>query len=208
MMIDNKRFRKVMGFIQDTTCEGGDVEGVMDLTEIEGMLNSLNDEKKELRIQYNFIREQSNEFHRIARENIDRVGQLEKENNELKKELDYYKNQHTDENVKWLRENTVWEQMPTAIKTTSSTSIPKNELSTENRQLKKENNKLKELLNLIAEAQSVKKEESVKEILRNEIKAIDTVTDESAQAWNDYCILCNFFEEQYNEKYNRRDDLE
>lgn len=44
-MIENKRFRKVMGFIQDNTCEGGDVEGVMDLTEIEDMLNSLNDEK-------------------------------------------------------------------------------------------------------------------------------------------------------------------
>ena len=38
-MIENKRFRKVMGFIQDNTCEGGDVEGVMDLTEIEDMLN-------------------------------------------------------------------------------------------------------------------------------------------------------------------------
>lgn len=86
-MIDNKRFRKVMGFIQDTTCEGGDVEGVMDLTEIEDMLNSLNDEKKELRIQYNFIREQSNEFHRMARENANRVGRLEKENKKLKKEL-------------------------------------------------------------------------------------------------------------------------
>ena len=87
-MIENKRFRKVMGFIQDNTCEGGDVEGVMDLTEIEDMLNSLNDENKELRIQYNHIREQSNEFHRIARENINRVGQLEKENKELKAEME------------------------------------------------------------------------------------------------------------------------
>lgn len=83
-MTENKRFRKVMGFIQDNTCEGGDVEGVMDLTEIEDMLNSLNDENKELRIQYNFIREHSNEFHRRAIENADRVGKLERENEQLR----------------------------------------------------------------------------------------------------------------------------
>lgn len=44
-----KRFRKVMGFIQDNTCERGDVEGVMDLTEIEDMLNELYEENEELR---------------------------------------------------------------------------------------------------------------------------------------------------------------
>lgn len=147
MMIENKRFIITQDFeehhrqIRDNghIIMGCFIEPQAEV--IVDLLNELNDENKELRIQYNFIREQSNEFHRIARENANQVGQLEKENN-----------------------------------------------------------KLKELLNLIAEAQSVKKEESVKEILRNEIKAIDTVTDESAQAWNDYCILCNFFEEQYNEK--------
>lgn len=48
-MTANKRFRKVMGFIQDNACEGGDVGGVMDLTEIEDKLNELNDENKELK---------------------------------------------------------------------------------------------------------------------------------------------------------------
>lgn len=48
-MTENKRFRKVMGFIQDNACEGGDVEGVMDLTEIEDMLNSLNDENQHIK---------------------------------------------------------------------------------------------------------------------------------------------------------------
>ena len=43
-----KRFRKVMGFIQDNTCEGGDVEGVMDLTEIKDMLNELYKENEQL----------------------------------------------------------------------------------------------------------------------------------------------------------------
>lgn len=37
--MSEKRFKKVMGFIQDNTCERGDVEGVMDLTEIEDTLN-------------------------------------------------------------------------------------------------------------------------------------------------------------------------
>ena len=49
MMIE-KRFRKLMGFIQDNTCEGDDVDGVMDLTEIEDMLNKLNDENEQLKI--------------------------------------------------------------------------------------------------------------------------------------------------------------
>ena len=39
-----------MGFIQDNTCEGDDVDGVMDLTEIEDMLNKLNDENEQLKI--------------------------------------------------------------------------------------------------------------------------------------------------------------
>jgi len=57
------------------------------LNDIADKLNELNDENKELRIQYNHIREQSNEFHRIARENANRVGGLEKENKELKAKL-------------------------------------------------------------------------------------------------------------------------
>ena len=69
-----------------------------------------------------------------------------------------------------------------------------------------ENQKLKETLNLIAEADSYTKENSVKEILRREIKTIDTVTGESADAWNDYCLLSNFFEEQYNELWDNYED--
>jgi len=69
-----------------------------------------------------------------------------------------------------------------------------------------ENQKLKETLNLIAEADSYTKENSVKEILRREIKAIDTVAGESADAWNDYCLLSNFFEEQYNELWDNYED--
>ena len=47
-MMSDERFRKVMGFIQDKTCEGGDMEGVMDLAEIEDMLNELYEENEQL----------------------------------------------------------------------------------------------------------------------------------------------------------------
>lgn len=57
-------------------------------------LNKLNDENKELKeekkefnCQCNLLREQANEFHHIALENGNRVGQLEKENEQLKTEL-------------------------------------------------------------------------------------------------------------------------
>lgn len=46
-------------------------------------LNELHEEKKELHVQCNLLREQANEFHRGARENANGVGQLEKENKEL-----------------------------------------------------------------------------------------------------------------------------
>ena len=63
-------------------------------------------------------------------------------------------------------------------------------------------NKKKELLKLIANACSFNKEHSVKEILRNEIKGIDTVTYESANAWHDYVILSEFFKEHYKEHWD------
>lgn len=44
-----KRFRKLMGYIRDNTFEAGDVEGVMDLSEIEDMLNQLTEENKQLK---------------------------------------------------------------------------------------------------------------------------------------------------------------
>ena len=47
--MSEKRFRKVMGFIKDNTCEKGDVDGVMDLSEIEDMLNELYEENEQLR---------------------------------------------------------------------------------------------------------------------------------------------------------------
>lgn len=73
-------------------------------------------------------------------------------------------------------------------------------------ELKEENKKLKELIELIADASSYTKEESVKEILRHEIHGIDTVAETSANAWNDYCALSNFFEEHYKEHWDNYEE--
>ena len=63
-------------------------------------------------------------------------------------------------------------------------------------------NEQNELIKLIANACTYSKEHSVKEILRNEIKGIDTVTYESAGAWHDYVLLSKFFEEHYKEHWD------
>lgn len=63
-------------------------------------------------------------------------------------------------------------------------------------------NKQNELIKLIADACTYSKEHSVKEILRNEIKGIDTVTYESAGAWHDYVLLSEFFEKHYKEHWD------
>ena len=49
-----------------------------------------------------------------------KIAKFEKE---LKEELNFYKNQCIDEDIKYLRENTVWEQMPTKTRTYTKTNI-------------------------------------------------------------------------------------
>lgn len=77
-----------------------------------------------------------------------------------------------------------------------------NELNDENRNLKKENKDLEELLHLITRIFLFEKEESVKELLRNEIKGLDIASYESARAWHNYCILSKFFKERYDEDWD------
>lgn len=68
--------------------------------------------------------------------------------------------------------------------------------------LTEENQKLKETLNLVADAHSFTKEESVKDILRHAIYGLDTVAGESANAFHDYMILSRFFKEHYKEHWD------
>lgn len=63
-------------------------------------------------------------------------------------------------------------------------------------------NEQNELIKLVADACTYSKEYSVKEILRKEIKGIDTVAYESAGAWHDYVILSTFFKEHYKEHWD------
>ena len=67
-------------------------------------------------------------------------------------------------------------------------------------ELTEENAQLKELINMICEADSYTERSSVKEILRDTIKSIDTAAEYSCDAWNDYCKLSNFFKKQYDEE--------
>ena len=69
-------------------------------------------------------------------------------------------------------------------------------------ELHEENEQLKETLNLIADAKSFTKEESVKEILRHEIYGIDTAAGESANAFHEYMVLSTFFKKHYKEHWD------
>lgn len=106
-MMNEKRFRKVMGFIQDNTCEKGDVDGLMDLADTEDMLNEQQDIVQSLQKDivemsdsyqsylemYSKTRSKMNDFIRTQRGKIFR---LEKENEQLKsknKKLQYINDQ-------------------------------------------------------------------------------------------------------------------
>ena len=54
-------------------------------------LNELSEEKKELQFQCNYLQEEASEFYRGARENANMVGQLKRENRELKLQLEAFK---------------------------------------------------------------------------------------------------------------------
>lgn len=56
-------------------------EGICDI------LNELNEENKKIKTQYDNLKAQRDEFYRGARENANNVGQLEKENEELKQSI-------------------------------------------------------------------------------------------------------------------------
>ena len=55
------------------------------------------------------------------------------------------------------------------------------------------------LMKLIASAESLSKDVSVREVLRDEIKGLDTVAENSYNAFNDYIVLSTFYEKMYGE---------
>lgn len=72
-------------------------------------------------------------------------------------------------------------------------------------ELSLENEKLKKLLDLISESWSFNERDSVKEILRDTIQSADCAAEYSHNAFNDYIILSEFFEEKYNEHWDNYD---
>ena len=69
-------------------------------------------------------------------------------------------------------------------------------------ELHEENQQLKKTLRIIADAESVRDENSVKEILRNNLFGLDTVAEESFNAYKEYTLLNNFFKDYYNEYWD------
>ena len=73
--------------VVDTTGEiKGEYDECFSTDTVVDLLNALHEENQELILQLNQCSDQRNEFHRGARENANRVGKLEKENEQLKSE--------------------------------------------------------------------------------------------------------------------------
>lgn len=91
LTFDDKIVDNLTGIIHDVH-SGYDV--AMDLSELLNDLvdenEQLKSEKKDMQILINTISDQRNEFHRGARENANRVGKLEKENEQLKQDGFYW----------------------------------------------------------------------------------------------------------------------
>ena len=67
----------------------------------------------------------------------------------------------------------------------------------EKQDLESELEELNGLVDLIAHSYSVIRDVSVKEVLRDEIDGLDTVAENSYNAWNDYVRLSNFYDKKY-----------
>ena len=73
--------------------------------------NALHEENNELRLMLNSCSDQRNEFHRGARENANRVGKLERENEWLKQ----YKQSVSDVLLSWSQKNLTAKQLQVVI---------------------------------------------------------------------------------------------
>ena len=70
----------------------------------------------------------------------------------------------------------------------------------DNSKLTEENNELRGLIDLIADIDLTIPRTNVKDLIQDEITSIETVIEDSGEAWNTYCILDNFFKEHYKKK--------
>lgn len=87
--------------------------------------NTIDEDRDVWRYKCKRLEEENEQLkHRLAiSEKANFVTALEKENEQLKTQLKDCEKRVTDKEVEWLRENTVWEQMPSNKKTFTSTSV-------------------------------------------------------------------------------------
>ena len=79
-----KRFNRVGGYVYDGDKCISHFEDVAHRDDIVKLLNELHEENEQLKTQLQNTSDQRDEFHRGARENANRVGKLEKENEQLR----------------------------------------------------------------------------------------------------------------------------
>lgn len=166
------------------------------LNEFDNETQQLQKENKELKTLVSFYKSFQNDARKLEKENRQLKQKISDSGTACAEEITKIEEEFDKEVSRLIKENN---------KLKSKFSVQLDSLKAENQHMKtvlKENKDLKKLLDLITEAYSVIKDESVKEILRDEIKGIDTVTDVSARAWNDYCILSTFFKEKYGEDWD------
>lgn len=89
---DFKDFTRITLRLYDNKIEHKHYDWLTDCNKIVDLLNELADENEQLKTQLQNTSDQRDEFHRGARENANRVGKIEKENEQLKKELKYFCN--------------------------------------------------------------------------------------------------------------------
>lgn len=83
-----------------------------------------------------------------------------------------------------------------------------NKLKRQSTKIYKQNEELKtlkETLSLILEIEHIEKYNSVKELLRSEIYGLDSVSYESANAFDEYILLSNIFKKHYDEHWDNYD---
>ena len=73
-----------------------DKDKLLTFDEVADLLSELLEGKKKLHIQCDLLQEQVNEYHRVARENVNRVEQLKRENKKLKDENEQLKQHNTE----------------------------------------------------------------------------------------------------------------
>ena len=201
-----KRFNFVGGYLYDGNKPIGHVEDITFRQDFEDIVNALHEENQSLKQSFDLI-------NKVRKELIEENEKLKQQNKGLQSELYIFKevlihstkfiNKLNDENEQLKQQLS---NVRTLYKSTDDNLFACRETNNELREgyskLEEENEQLTKLLILIADADSARSENSVKEILRNTLFGLDTVAGESYNAFKEYSILNKFFKEHYKEHWD------